>query len=52
MYRPDLDLLVVNDADEVVSYRLFWHDREPGVGFAEPMGTDDARRHEAWPVTY
>ena len=44
MYRPDLDLAVVDHVGEVVGYGLFWHDPVTGVGFVEPMGVDEQHR--------
>ena len=46
MYRPDLDLVVVDDTDEVVAYGLFWHDPITRVGSVEPMSTELTHRHQ------
>ena len=40
LYRPDLDLFVVDHQGEVVAYGLFWYDLATGVGFVEPMRTE------------
>lgn len=40
LYRPDLDLFVVDPRGEVVAYGLFWNDPATGVGLVEPMGTE------------
>lgn len=44
LYRPDLDLLVLDAADRVVAYGLFWADAETGTGLVEPMRTEDAHQ--------
>jgi GNAT superfamily N-acetyltransferase len=46
LYRPDLDLAVLDKAGEVVAYGLFWHDPTTGVGFVEPMGTNEGHRRQ------
>lgn len=40
LYRPDLDLFVVDQQGEVVAYGLFWYDPATGVGLVEPMRTE------------
>jgi predicted N-acetyltransferase YhbS len=40
LYRPDLDLFVVDHHGEVVAYGLFWNDPATGVGLVEPMRTE------------
>jgi RimJ/RimL family protein N-acetyltransferase len=43
LYRPDLDLCVVDTAtDAVAAYCLFWADPVTRVGLVEPMRTEDA----------
>jgi GNAT superfamily N-acetyltransferase len=41
LYRPDLDLFVVDHQGEVVAYGLFWYDPATGVGLVEPMRTEE-----------
>jgi GNAT superfamily N-acetyltransferase len=41
LYRPDLDLLVLDGSDEVAAYGLFWFDSETATGLVEPMRTED-----------
>ncbi len=41
LYRPDLDLVVYDNSNNVAGYGLFWYDPETRVGLAEPMRTDD-----------
>jgi GNAT superfamily N-acetyltransferase len=41
LYRPDLDVLVVDDRDRIAAYGLFWFDPETGTGLVEPMRTED-----------
>lgn len=40
LYRPDLDLFVVDPLGDVVAYGLFWYDPVTGVGLVEPMRTE------------
>lgn len=40
LYRSDLDLVVLDPADRVVAYGLFWADPESGTGLVEPMRTE------------
>ncbi len=40
LYRPDLDLFVVDHLGDVVAYGLFWYDPVTGVGLVEPMRTE------------
>jgi len=44
LYRPDLDLLVLDDRDHVAAYGLFWFDPETATGLVEPMRTEDAHQ--------
>ena len=41
LYRPDLDLVVLDGGDEVAAYGLFWYDPETATGVVEPMRTRD-----------
>jgi GNAT superfamily N-acetyltransferase len=41
LYRPDLDLLVLDTRDRVAAYGLFWFDPETATGLVEPMRTED-----------
>ena len=41
LYRPDLDLVVYDDKEEVAAYGLFWYDPASAVGVVEPMRTED-----------
>jgi GNAT superfamily N-acetyltransferase len=41
LYRPDLDLLVLDSRGRVAAYGLFWFDPETATGLVEPMRTED-----------
>ena len=41
LYRPDLDLVVLDGRDRVAAYGLFWLDPETATGLVEPMRTED-----------
>jgi GNAT superfamily N-acetyltransferase len=41
LYRPDLDLLVLDNRDRVAAYALFWFDPATATGLVEPMRTED-----------
>ncbi|MDQ1477760.1 MAG: hypothetical protein QOE62_2989, partial [Actinomycetota bacterium] len=41
LYRPDLDLLVLDSRDRVAANGLFWYDPETATGLVEPMRTED-----------
>ncbi len=41
LYRPDLDLVVLDDAGSAAAYGLFWFDPETSTGLVEPMRTED-----------
>jgi GNAT superfamily N-acetyltransferase len=41
LYRPDLDLVVLDRRDRVAAYGLFWFDPETATGLVEPMRTED-----------
>ena len=40
LYRPDLDLLVLDGDDRAAAYGLFWFDPEIATGLVEPMRTE------------
>lgn len=44
LYRPDLDLVVLDRDGGVAAYGLFWSDPETGTGVVEPMRTLDAHQ--------
>lgn len=46
LYRPDLDLVVMDGDDDIAAYGLFWHDPTTATGVVEPMRThaDHQRR--------
>jgi predicted N-acetyltransferase YhbS len=44
LYRPDLDLAVLDPTGETAAHGLFWFDPTTKVGFVEPMGTNEAHR--------
>lgn len=46
LYRPDLDLAVLDPTGETAAYGLFWFDPTTEVGFVEPMGTHEAHRRK------
>jgi GNAT superfamily N-acetyltransferase len=41
LYRPDLDLVVLDSRDRVAAYGLFWYDPATATGLVEPMRTED-----------
>ena len=41
IYRPDLDLLILDHHDNHASHGLFWYDPETATGLVEPMRTED-----------
>jgi GNAT superfamily N-acetyltransferase len=41
LYRPDLDLVVLDSRDTVAAYGLFWFDPHTATGLVEPMRTED-----------
>jgi ribosomal protein S18 acetylase RimI-like enzyme len=43
-YRPQLDRLVVTDAEEVVAFCTAWLDEDNASGLLEPVGTDPAHQ--------
>ncbi len=40
LYRPDLDLVVLDSERNVAAYGLFWFDPETATGLVEPMRTE------------
>jgi GNAT superfamily N-acetyltransferase len=40
LYRPELDLLVLDHQDKVAAYTLFWFDPHTATGLVEPMRTE------------
>lgn len=40
LYRPELDLFVVDPHGEIAAYGLFWNDPNTGVGLVEPIRTE------------
>lgn len=44
LYRPDLDLVVLDGDGDNAAYGLFWFDPETATGLVEPMRTHDAHR--------
>ncbi len=41
LYRPDLDLLILDQDDNLAAYGLFWFDPTSATGLVEPMRTED-----------
>lgn len=41
LYRPDLDLVIVDETDSAAAYGLFWFDPVTATGVVEPMRTHD-----------
>jgi GNAT superfamily N-acetyltransferase len=41
LYRPELDLFVLDHRDTVAAYGLFWFDPISATGLVEPMRTED-----------
>jgi GNAT superfamily N-acetyltransferase len=44
LYRPDLDLVILDNRDRVAAYGLFWFDPETATGLVEPMRTEDGHQ--------
>jgi GNAT superfamily N-acetyltransferase len=40
LYRPELDLLVLDAGDSVAAYGVFWFDPDTATGLVEPMRTE------------
>ena len=41
LYRPDFDLVILDNDDCAAAYGLFWFDPETCTGLVEPMRTED-----------
>jgi GNAT superfamily N-acetyltransferase len=41
LYRPDLDLLILDRDDNTAAHGLFWYDPDTATGLVEPMRTED-----------
>lgn len=41
LYRPDLDLVILDGSDICAAYGLFWYDPVTMTGLVEPMRTED-----------
>jgi GNAT superfamily N-acetyltransferase len=41
LYRPDLDLVILDRDDNNAAHGLFWYDPETATGLVEPMRTED-----------
>jgi ribosomal protein S18 acetylase RimI-like enzyme len=41
LYRPDLDLVVLDGEQNAAGYGMFWYDPETATGVVEPMRTHD-----------
>jgi RimJ/RimL family protein N-acetyltransferase len=41
LYRPDLDLVILDSRDDVAAYGLFWFDPATATGLVEPMRTEE-----------
>lgn len=41
LYRPDLDLVILDSDDNYVAFGMFWFDPETATGVVEPMCTKD-----------
>lgn len=46
LYRPDLDLFIVDSEDNLAAYTLFWFDSETETGVVEPMRTLDGHQQQ------
>lgn len=44
LYRPELDLVVVDADENPVAHGMFWYDPATGTGVVEPMRTSDAHQ--------
>ncbi|MEM7271670.1 MAG: GNAT family N-acetyltransferase [Actinomycetota bacterium] len=44
LYRPDLDLVVLDQSDEPAAFGLCWFDQTTRVGLVEPMRTHEQHR--------
>jgi len=41
LYRPELDLVVLDGSENAASYGLFWYDPTTATGLVEPLRTED-----------
>ena len=41
LYRPDLDLIILDHEDTYAAYGLFWYDPETATGLVEPIRTEE-----------
>lgn len=41
LYRPDLDLVILDADEQYAAYGIFWHDPVSQTGVVEPMRTND-----------
>ncbi len=41
LYRPELDLVILDDREDVAAYGLFWFDATTSTGLIEPMRTHE-----------
>jgi predicted N-acetyltransferase YhbS len=41
LYRPDLDLVILDDRNQAAAYGLFWLDPVTATGLVEPMRTEE-----------
>jgi GNAT superfamily N-acetyltransferase len=46
LYRPDLDLLILDRDDNYAASGLFWYDPETATGLVEPMRTEDDHQRQ------
>ena len=44
LYRPELDLAIVDEDGAAAAYGLFWFDPVTAIGLVEPMRTEDAHQ--------
>ena len=44
LYRPDLDLVILDSDDNHAAYGLLWYDPETSTGVVEPMRTKDEQQ--------
>lgn len=44
LYRPDLDLVILDDQDNYAAHAIFWHDPQTATGLVEPVRTEEAHQ--------
>lgn len=44
LYRPELDIVVLDGCESVAAYGLFWFDPRTATGLVEPMRTEDGHQ--------